>query len=99
WMAELSLLLFADRRLLLHGPPTTQLHAVVVVDVDHQHPHPVSHSANIRHTTHVLVGQFADVAETIATGQDFDERTKVLDAGHTAFVDLPDLDRRRQGLD
>ena len=45
------------------------------------------------------VGKLTDVAQSIATGQDFDERTKVLDAADGTVVNLANLYRRGAGFD
>ena len=58
----------------------------------------VADLADVADAGDVAVGQFADVAEAVFAGQDFDERTEVLDAADAAVVDLADLDGLGQAL-
>ena len=45
----------------------------MIVDVDHQDLHHVANSTDVGNIGHVLIGQLADMAESVATGKDLDE--------------------------
>src|SRR5579883_1133208 len=84
---------------LAQGGLAAELDAVLLVDRDHLDLDLVADFAYVAHALHVAVGQFANVAQAVFAGQDFDERAKVLDTGHAAVVNLADLDALGEGLD
>jgi hypothetical protein len=43
------------------SPLPAELHAVVIIDVDHEHFHFVTHAANVADRVDVTGGQLADV--------------------------------------
>jgi hypothetical protein len=70
---------------------TGQLDAIAVIDVDDLNLHLIAHLADVINTANVAAGEFADVAQPIASGQDFDERAEVLNAADSTDVNLADL--------
>jgi hypothetical protein len=76
-----------------------ELDAVVLVDVDDTAPSSHRRRRHLVDAADVAAGQFADVDQSVAAGQDFDERAEVLDAADHAVVDLADLDRGGAGFD
>ena len=56
-----------------------QLDAILVVDRDDFHFDLVADLADVCDRLHEAVGQFADVAQSVFAGSDFDEGTEVLD--------------------
>ena len=73
--------------------------AVLIVDGQDFDLHGVAHLADVGDAVDVFVGQFADVAESVFSGDDFHEGPEVLDAGHAAVVDFADFDGGGEGLD
>ena len=59
----------------------------------------IAHTNDLVDAADVSAAQFADVTQSVATGQNFDERTKVLDAADDAVIDLADLNRCRASFD
>jgi hypothetical protein len=56
-----------------------QLDPVVLVDGDHLHVQHVADPTHVLDPADVLVVQLADVAQTVASGQDFDEGAEIFD--------------------
>ena len=81
------------------GSLAAELHAVVLIDIDDEDFHLVTHAANIPDRVDVASGELADVNKTVAAGQNFDECTEILDARDTPVVDLADLHRGGAGCD
>ncbi len=59
----------------------------------------IANLANVLHLVHILIVEFANVAESVAAGQDFDEGAEVLDGCHLAIVDLANFHLLRQRFD
>src|SRR6516164_11337443 len=75
-----------------------QLDPVLIVDGDDLDLQLVAHLAHAINSVHELVVQFADVAQAVAPGKNFDEGAEVLDRSHPALVNLADLDLLGDGF-
>jgi len=87
-----NLLGLGFRVLLGHRRAATELDAAPVVDPQHLDPRFIAEFQDIFHLVDAVVGDFADMQETVAVGHDLDERAEFLDANNLATVDLADLD-------
>ena len=80
------------------GTFATELDPILIVNGNHLDGHRVTDLADIGDISDVFVGQFADVTESIFSGQDFNKGSEVFDTGDPAVVDLADLDGSRHGF-
>ncbi len=87
-----------DAKLFIGSFPA-ELHAVVLIDVDDEHLHFITHATNIADGVDVTGRKLADVNQSVTAGQDFDKGAEILDAGDAAVVNLADLDGGGAGLD
>ena len=71
----------------------------MIVDGDDLHLQVVPDLADVLHPVDVFVVELADVAQAVASRQNFDECAKVFDGGHPPVVDLADADFLGQGFD
>src|ERR1051326_3359459 len=81
-----------------HGLPG-ELDAIVIVNRDDFHSHLVTDLAHVFDAADELVVQLADVAQTVASWQDFDEGAEVFDRRHFALVYLADAHLFSESLD
>ena len=63
----------------------------MLVDCDHLDLHQVANFAHIANAADIAGIEFADVAQAIAPGQDFDKCAEVLDGGDLALINAADL--------
>ena len=75
-----------------------QLHSILVVDGDDLDLHDVPDLANAIHAIDILVVELADVAQTVAPRQYFDEGPEILDGSDPSFVNLADANFLGQGF-
>ena len=71
-----------------HRGLARKLDAAALVDIEALDLDDVADLADAFHRLEELVGELADVAESVHAGENFDERAEVLDARHLALVDL-----------
>jgi hypothetical protein len=71
----------------------------MLVHIDDQNFHFVTDVDCLVDAADVSAAHFADMAQTVTTRQDFDERTELLDTADRAVVDLSDLDGRGASFD
>ena len=71
----------------------------MIVDGDDLHLQVVPDLADVLHPVDVFVVELADVAQAVASGQNFDKGAKVLDGGHSPVVHFADADFLGQGFD
>src|SRR5690606_5682354 len=79
----------------LHG----QLDAALLVGLQHLHAHHLAFLEVVVHVLHALVGDLADVQQTVLAGQQVDQGAEVQDLGDRAFIDLAHFHFRSNLLD
>ena len=77
---------------LFHRGFAAQFDAAFIVDADALDPDHVAHLDHVLGAVHAEVGEFADVAEAVLAGQDFDEAAEFLDGNDGALIGLADFD-------
>src|SRR5438128_2009874 len=75
-----------------------KLDSILIVDRNHFHAQHVADLADFVYPADIAFGEFRNVTESVAPGQDFDERPEILDRCDPPFVNLADLHLLRERL-